>query len=98
MNILDFITLTNISIILMVIGALGIMFLIKPLDKIIMLSILEAGLLGAVVSFKYLDVAFVMALLSPVSIIVFLLALIKINEIRNKEETKIKETKGENSV
>jgi len=86
MNILDFITLTNISISLMVVGALGIMFLVKPLDKIIMLSLLEAGLFGAVVSFKYLDVAFIMALLSPISIIVFLLSLIKINEIRTKKE------------
>ncbi|MDR1819973.1 MAG: EhaD family protein [Methanobrevibacter sp.] len=92
MNILDFITLTNVSISLMVIGALGIMFLVKPLDKIIMLSLLEAGLFGAVVSFKYLDVAFIMALLSPISIIVFLLSLIKINEIRSKK------VKGEDNV
>ncbi|MDR2830286.1 MAG: DUF2108 domain-containing protein [Methanobrevibacter sp.] len=86
MNVLDFITLTNISIILMGSGALGIMFLVEPLDKIIMLSLLEGGLFGAVVSFKYLDVAFVIALLSPVSIFVFLLALIKINEIRSKKD------------
>lgn len=86
MNILDFITLTNISIVLMVVGAWGIMFLVEPLDKIIMLSLLEGGLFGAVVSFRYLDVAFVMALLSPVSIFVFLLALIKINEIRSKKD------------
>ncbi|MDR2624695.1 MAG: EhaD family protein [Methanobrevibacter sp.] len=86
MNILDFITLTNVSIVLMIIGALGIMFLVEPLDKIIMLSLLEGGLFGAVVSFKYLDVAFIMAILNPVSIFVFLLALIKVSEIRNKKE------------
>ena len=50
-----------------------------------MVSILEAGLFLAIVNFKYLDVAFLTAVLDPLSIIVFLLALIKINEVRKSK-------------
>ena len=67
---LEFIDLTTISIALMIIGAIGVVLLKKPLDK---------------VSFKYLDVAFLTAVLDPLSIIVFLLALIKINEVRKSK-------------
>ena len=79
---LEFINLTTISIALMIIGAIGVVLLKKPLDKVIMVSILEAGLFLAIVNFKYLDVAFLTAVLDPLSIIVFLLSLIKINEVR----------------
>ena len=50
-----------------------------------MVSVLEAGLFLAIVSFKYLDVAFLTAVLDPLSIIVFLLALIKINNVRKSK-------------
>ena len=82
---LEFIDLTTISIALMIIGAIGVVLLKKPLDKVIMVSILEAGLFLVIVSFKYLDVAFLTAVLDPLSIIVFLLALIKINEVRKSK-------------
>jgi len=84
MNPLDFFNLTTISLLLMFIGALGIIWIVKPLDKVIMFAVLEAGFLLAVVSFKYLDVALAIALLGPISTIVFLLSIIKINEIRKK--------------
>ena len=70
----EFIDLTTISIALMIIGAIGVVLLKKPLDKVIMVSVLEAGLFLAIVSFRYLDVAFITAVLDPLSIIVFLLA------------------------
>ncbi len=82
---LEFIDLTTISIALMIIGAIGVVLLKKPLDKVIMVSVLEAGLVLAIVSFKYLDVAFLTAVLDPLSIIVFLIALIKINEVRKSK-------------
>ena len=44
-----------VSIALMVIGAFGIIFLKKPLDKVIMFSILDAGFVLAIVLFKYLE-------------------------------------------
>ena len=74
-----------IAIALMVIGAFGIIFLKKPLDKVIMFSILDAGFVLVVVLFKYLDVAMFAALADPLSTLVFILAIVKINEIRKNK-------------
>lgn len=74
-----------IAIALMVIGAFGIIFLKKPLDKVIMFTILDAGFILVVVLFKYLDVAMFAALVDPLSTLVFILAIVKINEIRRKK-------------
>ena len=82
-----------ISIALMVIGAFGIIFLKKPLDKVIMFSILDAGFVLAIVAFKYLDVAMFAALAGPLSTVVFILAIVKINEIR-KNKVKSGELNG----
>ena len=73
-----------IAMALMVIGAFGIIFLKKPLDKVIMFSILDAGFVLVVVAFKYLDVAMFAALVDPLSTLVFILAIVKINEIINQ--------------
>ena len=86
MILLEFLSITLISIILMVIGALGIILLIKPLDKIIIFSVMEAGFFLAVVSFGYLDVALVIALFAPISVVTFLLSFIKINDIRKRNK------------
>lgn len=74
-----------IAIALMVIGAFGIIFLKKPLDKVIMFSILDAGFVLVVVAFKYLDVVMFAALVDPLSTLVFILAIVKINEIRKNK-------------
>ena len=74
-----------IAIALMVIGAAGIILLRKPMDKVIMFSILDAGFLLSVVLFKYLDVALFVALSGPLSTLVFILAIVKIKEIRSKK-------------
>jgi energy-converting hydrogenase A subunit D len=74
-----------VAIALMVIGAFGIIFLKKPLDKVIMFTILDAGFVLVVVLFKYLDVAMFTALAGPLSTLVFILAIVKINEIRKKK-------------
>ena len=74
-----------VAIALMVIGAFGIIFLKKPLDKVIMFTILDAGFVLVVVLFKYLDVAMFVALAGPLSTLVFILAIVKINEIRKKK-------------
>ena len=74
-----------IAIALMVIGALGIILLKKPMDKVIMFSILDAGFLLTVVLFKYLDVALFVALSGPLSTLVFILAIVKIKEIRSRK-------------
>ena len=74
-----------VAIALMVIGAFGIIFLKKPLDKVIMFTILDAGFVLIIVLFKYLDVAMFAALAGPLSTLVFILAIVKINEIRKKK-------------
>ena len=67
-----------IAIELMIIGALGIKKKKKPMDKVIMFSILDAGFLLTVVLFKYLDVALFIALFGPLSTLVFIMAIVKI--------------------
>ena len=74
-----------IAIALMLIGAVGIILLKKPLDKVIMFSVLDAGFLLSVVLFRYLDVALFVALSGPLSTLVFILAMVKIKEIRLKK-------------
>ena len=74
-----------IAIALMAIGAVGIIMLEKPMDKVIMFSILDAGFLLTVVLFKYLDVALFVALSGPLSTLVFIMAIVKIKEIRFKK-------------
>lgn len=74
-----------IAIALMAIGAVGIIMLEKPMDKVIMFSILDAGFLLTVVLFKYLDVALFIALSGPLSTLVFIMAIVKIKEIRFKK-------------
>ena len=74
-----------IAMALMFIGAFGIIFLKKPLDKVIMFSILDAGFVLVLVLFKYLDVAMFAALAGPLSTLVFILAIVKIKEIRENK-------------
>ena len=74
-----------IAMALMLIGSFGIIFLKKPLDKVIMFSILDAGFVLVVVMFKYLDVAMFAALIDPLATFVFILAIVKIKEIRQKK-------------
>lgn len=88
-SMLELINLTTISFALMAIGAIGVVLLKKPLDKVILLSVLEAGFFLAVVSFKYLDVALITAILDSLSIIVFLLALMKIDKIRKSKAMEV---------
>jgi len=80
---MEFVSIIGIA--LMLIGAFGIIFLKKPLDKVIMFTILDAGFLLVVVMFKYLDVAMFAALVDPLSTLVFILAIVKINEIRKNK-------------
>ena len=74
-----------IAIALMLIGAFGIIFTEKPLDMVIMFTVLDAGFVLVVVLFKYLDVAMFAALADPLSTLIFILAIVKINEIRKNK-------------
>jgi energy-converting hydrogenase A subunit D len=83
---LDLINLTTVSAGVLLIGAVGIILLKKPLDKVIMFSLLQGGFIGMIVSAKYLDVAMVAAIFDPVSTVIMLIAITKLDEIRKKKE------------
>ena len=87
---LDLINLTNVSAGVLLIGATGIIMLKKPLDKVIMFTLLQGGFIGIIVSAKYLDVAMVAAIFDPISTIIMLIAITKLDEIR-KKKNKIQE-------
>ena len=74
-----------IAIALMLIGAFGVILLKKPLDKVIMFSIMDAGFLLVVVLFRYLDVAMFVALSDPLCTLFFIMAIVKIKEIRQRK-------------
>ena len=74
-----------IAIALMLIGAFGVILLKKPLDKVIMFSIMDAGFLLVVVLFRYLDVAMFVALSDPLGTLIFIMAIVKIKEIRQRK-------------
>ncbi len=69
----------------MLIGAIGVIILPKPMDKVIMFALLQAGFIGTVVAAKYLDVAMAAAIFDPIATVIFLMAIIKLNEIRVKK-------------
>jgi energy-converting hydrogenase A subunit D len=83
---LDLINLTTVSAGLLLIGAVGIIILKKPLDKVIMFTLLQGGFIGMIVSAKYLDVAMVAAIFDPISTVIMLIAITKLDEIRKKKE------------
>ncbi|MCC7551157.1 MAG: EhaD family protein [Methanobacterium sp.] len=84
---LDFINITTVSAAVLFIGTAGIIALPKPLDKVIMFALLQAGFVGMIVAAKYLDVAMAAAIFDSVSTIILLIAIIKINEVRQKKKT-----------
>lgn len=88
---LDFINITTISAAILLIGAVGIISLPKPLDKVIMFALLQGGFVGMIVAGKYLDVAMAAAIFDPIATVIFLIGIIKINEVRKNKETQKEE-------
>jgi energy-converting hydrogenase A subunit D len=83
---LDFVNLTTVSAALTLIGTVGIIALPKPLDKVIMFALLQGGFIGMIVAAKYLDVAMAAAIFDPIATIILLIGIIKINEVRKKNQ------------
>lgn len=84
--ILDLVNITTVSAAIMLIGAIGIILLPKPIDKVIMFSLLQGGFVGAIAAAKYLDVAMAAAIFDPISTVILLIGIIKIYEVRKKTE------------
>jgi len=85
MAILDFINISTVSSVVALIGAAGIILLPRPIDKVIMFTLLQGGFIGMIVAAKYLDVAMAAALFDPISTVILLIAIIKINDVRKKK-------------
>ena len=85
MAILDFINISTVSAAVSIIGALGVISLPKPIDKVIMFALLQGGFIGMIVAAKYLDVAMAAALFDPISTVILLIGIIKINDVRKKK-------------
>ena len=81
---LDFINLTTVSAALTLIGTAGIIVLAKPLDKVIMIVLLQGGFIGMIVAAKYLDVAMAAAIFDTITTVILLNGIIKLNEVRKK--------------
>ncbi|AXV36757.1 MAG: DUF2108 domain-containing protein [Methanobacteriaceae archaeon] len=84
---LELVNLTTISAVVMLIGAIGIILLPKPIDKVIMFALLQGGFIGIIAAAKYLDVAMAAAIFDPISTVILLIAIIKINEVREKKKS-----------
>ncbi|MGC9516126.1 MAG: DUF2108 domain-containing protein [Methanomicrobiales archaeon] len=85
--ILELINLTTVSAAVMLIGTIGIILLPKPIDKVIMFSLLQGGFIGTIAAAKYLDVAVAVAIFDPISVVILLISIIKINEIRERKKS-----------
>ncbi len=85
MAILDFINISTVSAAVSIIGAAGVILLPKPIDKVIMFALLQGGFIGMVIAAKYLDVAMAAALFDPISTVILLIGIIKINDVRKKK-------------
>lgn len=83
---LDLINISTVSAAVLIMGTVGIILLPKPIDKVIMFALLQGGLVGMIASAKYLDVAMAAALFDPIATVIFLMAIIKINQIRKKKQ------------
>jgi energy-converting hydrogenase A subunit D len=84
--ILDLINLNTISAALLLIGTVGVVMLPKPMDKVIMLALLQGGFVGMIAAAKYLDVAMAAAIFDPIATVIFLIGIIKLDEIRKKKQ------------
>ncbi|MCE5214512.1 MAG: DUF2108 domain-containing protein [Methanobacterium sp.] len=82
---LEFINITSVSAAILIIGSIGIIKLPKPIDKVIMLTKLQGGYVGMIVAGKYLDVAMGAALFDPIATVIFLIGIIKLDEVRKKK-------------
>lgn len=94
MTVLDLINITSISAAVLIIGSVGVIALPKPIDKVIMFALLQGGFVGMIVAAKYLDVAMAAAVFDPIATVIFLIGIIKIDEIRKKKEKEKSQEEG----
>ena len=75
-----------ISMFCCVLGGIGIILHTDYINKIIMFAFIEAGLIGLVASFYYLDVAMISSMLEPIGTIILLLGALKYAHIKKTKK------------
>lgn len=85
MDPLSLVDISTAGAAVILIGAAGVILLPKPLDKVIMFALLQGGFVTVLAAAKYLDVAFAVAVFDPISTIILLVAIIKLNDIRRTQ-------------
>jgi energy-converting hydrogenase A subunit D len=83
---LEWINITTVSAAVLIIGTVGIIALTKPVDKVIMFTLLQGGFRGTIVAAKHLDVAMAAAIFDPIATVIFLIGITKIQDIRNQRQ------------
>jgi len=66
-----------VSVVCCILGGLGVILHTNPINKIIMLGLLNVGLIGMIVSSYYLDIAIISSICEPISTIILLLGYMK---------------------
>ncbi|WP_421077903.1 DUF2108 domain-containing protein [Methanothermococcus sp. Ax23] len=75
-----------VSIFCCIIGGIGVILHTDYINKIIMFAFLEAGLIGLVSSFYYLDVAMISSILEPIGTIILLLGSLKYAHLKRTKK------------
>ncbi|WP_423792897.1 DUF2108 domain-containing protein [Methanocaldococcus indicus] len=78
-----------VSALCCIFGGIGTILHTNPINKLIMLSLMETGIIGFIAYFYYLDVAILLTIVSPITNIIILVGYVKYLEI-NKEKKKVK--------
>ncbi len=94
MPVLDFINITYVSAVVIIIGSVGIIALPKPIDKVIMFALLQGGFIGMIVAAKYLDLAVAAAIFDPIATVILLIGIIKLDEVRKKKQKQKSQEEG----
>jgi len=70
-----------------ILGGLGVVLHTNPINKIIMLALLEIGMIGLIVSSYYLDIAIISSICEPICTIILLLGYMKyLTTIKKKKK------------
>ena len=91
MALLEFINITYVSAAVVIIGSVGIIALPKPIDKVIIFGLLQGGFIGMIAAARYLDVAMAAAIFDPISTVILLIGITKLDEIRKKKQKQAQE-------
>ncbi|WP_292461197.1 DUF2108 domain-containing protein [Methanothermococcus sp.] len=75
-----------ISILSCILGGIGVILHTDYINKIIMFAFLEAGLIGLITSFYYLDVSIISSILEPIGTVILLLGALKYAHLKRTKK------------